>query len=1078
MNRTDFENAAWYNAMALTERTVSPRTTAQQKPQLEVYTERARRSMQCWQSQAPFASDSYFAQRLFMDGVTEEELLYYLGEPIEALRDRFPTTPTWLRELSEAYTNPAQSQSHRERLPGILGSLAMIEPLISRGRERVRQGVQALIQARSHAPFDPQTIEEALYANLPWQLMRMLGRTLVLELNVARLQGLLQGATPEARFHNFLDRLCEPESALAILEEYPVLARQLVICIDHWATFSLEFLQRLCADWEAIRTTFSPDQDPGALVQVDSGVGDRHRSGRSVLIARFSSGFQVVYKPRSLALDIHFQELLTWINERGRSPHFSTLQILDRGAYGWVEFIRAKTCTNTTEVRHFYERQGAYLALLYALEATDFHSENLIAAGEHPILIDLEALFHQHVDGIDFTQAEQLAGRTINYSVLRVGLLPQRIWANAESDGIDMSGLSAAAGQLTPQSVLLLEGAGTDEMRFVRKRAPMGERANRPTLNDMEVDVLDYTDEIVTGFTDMYRMLGAYRDELLADGGPVTRFKDDEARVILRATRTYALLLQESFHPDVLRNALDRDRLMDRLWVAVPYLPNLARVISAEREDLLKGDVPVFTTRPGSVDLWTSLEEQVADFFDEPSLTLAQRRLESLSEDDLAHQLWFVRASLATLSMGADQAQWPTYRLDEPQKEADRERLLAAAQAVGDRLEALALRGARDASWIGLKLINERHWSLAPLEPSLYNGLSGVGLFLAYLGAITGDERYTNLAQDALATLRAQVESGRSFLSGVGAFSGWGGVIYTLSHLSKLWDQPELLAEAEAVVERLPALIEQDEVLDIIGGAAGCIGSLISFYRCSPSDRTLMAAIQCGDRLTASARQMESGIGWVNSAAGSKPLAGFSHGAAGMAWALLELSALTGEERFRTAAVAAIAYERSLFSHETANWLDLRNLGVSDQLVKPAQDRFMTAWCHGAPGIGLARLHALNHLDDAATREEIDMALKTTLARGFGLNHSLCHGDLGNLELLLRASQALDDAQWRAQVNRLAAIILESIERDGWLCANPLGVESPGLMTGLAGIGYGLLRLAEPARVPSVLMLEPPTRLA
>jgi class II lanthipeptide synthase len=59
-------------------------------------------------------------------------------------------------------------------------------------------------------------------------------------------------------------------------------------------------------------------------------------------------------------------------------------------------------------------------------------------------------------------------------------------------------------------------------------------------------------------------------------------------------------------------------------------------------------------------------------------------------------------------------------------------------------------------------------------------------------------------------------------------------------------------------------------------------------------------------------------------------------------------------------------------------------------------------------------------------------------------------------------------------VNRLAAIILESIDRDGWRCANPLGVESPGLMTGLAGIGYELLRVAEPKRVPSVLLLEPP----
>ncbi len=102
------------------------------------------------------------------------------------------------------------------------------------------------------------------------------------------------------------------------------------------------------------------------------------------------------------------------------------------------------------------------------------------------------------------------------------------------------------------------------------------------------------------------------------------------------------------------------------------------------------------------------------------------------------------------------------------------------------------------------------------------------------------------------------------------------------------------------------------------------------------------------------------------------------------------------------------------------------------------------------------------------------MALRTTLAQGFGGNHSLCHGDLGNLELLLQASQVLPDPQWKAQTERIASAILESIDQHGWLCGVPLGVETPGLMTGLAGIGYGLLRLAEPERVPSVLTLEPP----
>lgn len=445
---------------------------------------------------------------------------------------------------------------------------------------------------------------------------------------------------------------------------------------------------------------------------------------------------------------------------------------------------------------------------------------------------------------------------------------------------------------------------------------------------------------------------------------------------------------------------------------------------------------------------------------------------------DLSRQLWIIRASLGPLSTGTHEVLQRTYRSADPLTMVDRRRrLLAAARMAGDRLEALALRGKGDTSWIGLTLMKDSHWSLAPLGIDFYDGLPGVALFLAYLGAVTREERYTLLARTTLMALRRQMERHQSILTSIGGFSGWGGIIYTMTHLAALWDELVLLEEAEAIAVRLPILSERDEQLDTIGGAAGCIGALLCLYRYAPSAHTLGVAVQCGDRLIARARPMEHGIGWVSLNVGQIPLAGFSHGVAGMAWALLELAALTGEERFRTAAIAAVAYERSLFSPEAGNWADLRNRQISHQPEKDSSDSTMVAWCHGAPGIGLARLCSLAHLDDTATRGEIDTALKTTLAEGFGRNHSLCHGDLGNLELLLQASQRHDGSQWHFHVNRFAAIILESIGRGGWICGNPSKVETPGLMTGLAGIGYGLLRLAEPERVPSVLVLAPPVLL-
>jgi class II lanthipeptide synthase len=202
---------------------------------------------------------------------------------------------------------------------------------------------------------------------------------------------------------------------------------------------------------------------------------------------------------------------------------------------------------------------------------------------------------------------------------------------------------------------------------------------------------------------------------------------------------------------------------------------------------------------------------------------------------------------------------------------------------------------------------------------------------------------------------------------------------------------------------------------------------------------------------------------------GDRPLAGFSHGAAGIVWALLGLWAVTGDERYRSMAREAMIYERSLFCPDGGNWRDLRPREPGEEARMGA---FMSAWCHGAPGIGLARLARLPQMDDAEVRAEIEAAVRATVAHGSGSNHSLCHGDLGNLELLIQARRTLGDTRLDESLARGAAAVLEGIERTRWRCGVPHGVETPGLMTGLAGIGYGLLRLAEPERVPSVLLLE------
>ncbi len=1063
------ENPGWLKALFLKER-----LTSIPIPQNFEATEKAKRKFQKWKEQGPFNKDGYFKRRLESDNLSEADFLFLLDETSQDLRARLPEIPTWLREIDEAFAentrlvNPDGSEASDLGTAGMPFALVPLKPLINRGINRLQGCLTNLSQKYPDLPFDPAIVKNLFLPALFDQLVYRISRTFALEVNVARMEGRLQGETSQARFNNFIINLQQDKAIMDLLQEYPVLARQLVLIIGNWVNFTGEFLTRLTEDWSLIAAEFGQEKT-AKLAAAKTGNGDNHRGGRSVVKAEFDNGFRIIYKPKSLAGEIHFQELLEWLNERGFTPAFRSLKIIDRHTHGWEEFVVAETCTGEEQIRRFYRRQGAYLALLYALDTTDIHHENLIAAGEHPMLVDLEALFHPRVFELKPNQNWQAASNRMSYSVMRTGLLPDRIFVQGKGQGMDISGLGSKPGQLSPRPVALWEGSGTDQVRLVRQQVEMEGSENLPGLNGAPVNILDYSAELSGGFENLYRLLLKHRDELLA--GPLQAFRQDEVRVILRNTTTYLKLLSESFHPDFLRDGLDRDRFFDHLWATTEVEPYLAKVIPSELEDLHGGDVPVFNTRPGSRDIYDSRGRVIENFLVEASYEAVRRRIEQMGEDDLAWQTWFIKASLATVERPEklDRKVKPDYQDYIHAQAPSRQELLAEALQMGDTLAKQALVNGENVNWVGLTLINESAWSILPSGLDLYSGTPGIALFLAYLGAISGKPLYTELAQKALNTIQHEAKHLKKTDFQAGAFEGLSGLIYLYTHLGYLWKDQSLYREAVELAAQLPQLLQKDETLDVIGGTAGAILSLLSLYKVYPEQGLLDTAVLAGQRLLEKAISRTTGLAWESSSHKDIFLTGFSHGAAGYAYSLLSLAQASGNESFRKTALAAMEYERSLFSQEHQNWPDLRESAAHGP-------DYVSTWCHGAPGIALGRLASLPLLDDPATRAEIEAGLATTIKEGFGYNHSLCHGDLGNLEPLLLASQLYPVVNYTTALNAISRMVLESLKKDGPISGIPMQVETPGLMTGLAGIGYGLLRLAAPERVPSVLILASPHR--
>jgi lantibiotic modifying enzyme len=172
------------------------------------------------------------------------------------------------------------------------------------------------------------------------------------------------------------------------------------------------------------------------------------------------------------------------------------------------------------------------------------------------------------------------------------------------------------------------------------------------------------------------------------------------------------------------------------------------------------------------------------------------------------------------------------------------------------------------------------------------------------------------------------------------------------------------------------------------------------------------------------------------------PQAGFARGYQGIAWSLGKYG--VPGDRYLDAARAAA---------------DL------DRRVGPGGH----GWCSGDAGTAMAR-------SAAGVPADLDTYLRTAAERPVLADMSLCHGELGAVESLVWLAEREHPAA-EAVRRRRAGLVLAAVQQYGPQCGTPRAVPSPGLLTGLAGIGYGLLRLAFAERVPSVLLLEPTHRV-
>ncbi|MGQ7248925.1 lanthionine synthetase LanC family protein [Halomonas sp. V046] len=402
------------------------------------------------------------------------------------------------------------------------------------------------------------------------------------------------------------------------------------------------------------------------------------------------------------------------------------------------------------------------------------------------------------------------------------------------------------------------------------------------------------------------------------------------------------------------------------------------------------------------------------------------------------------------------------------------ERLWRETIAIGNQLCADALWYGSACTWISDDA-DDHDGQLAAytrsMNGNLYDGSLGVAAYLTQLASQSGDSAHRDTATGALWHALGQSPS-----ASISLYEGRLGVVTQGAHLAQwLGDIPLIGGYHDAADRLLDNLPDRAANADLMHGLGGAILGLLAMARSLPalSRRCLARAKHYGEELIALAQPARQGWHWPTD---EQPLGlcGLSHGNAGIALAFAALQRQAPSPVWRQAIEAALAYEALWYLPDQGNWPYLfpeDTAGFDDRPTACGM-----AWCHGAPGIALSRL-TLWHLSGNRDYRHQALSAFSTVARDLGsprsqagVSYTLCHGPAGNADMLLDAARRLTQPRWERLARRIAR---QAVERQAGQWRSGLGVSDGhalGLMLGLAGSGYFVLRCAVRRPLPSLML--------
>lgn len=374
-------------------------------------------------------------------------------------------------------------------------------------------------------------------------------------------------------------------------------------------------------------------------------MGDTHANGKSVctLILNDESK-RLLFKPRSAAIDLQLYKFSKELDHILNINHILMLpKILSGNNYCFVEFVENKECLTDKEISEYYLNMGKTLAILFLFHSKDYHGENILSSGPFPYLIDNETILHK-VDKIyNDTVIQEIAGY-IAESVYGTGVLPFTISSQKNGKSMEVGALNSGKQRVAPFTTHKLVNRKTDDIKIEDYYKTLEALPSSPKYKGEVVSCEGYLDILQKGFSQVILAILDKKKRIIKIVAKY--FSNQKIRYIYRGTNIYSQLLDTSYHPELLTNAIDRKVYFLRLF---EYLnlddPNDLVMGNYELQQLLNGDVPLFYTSSDDGRIFDYYFNEILKIDNDSLLDQVLERIDSLSKLDLLRQQRIINMS-------------------------------------------------------------------------------------------------------------------------------------------------------------------------------------------------------------------------------------------------------------------------------------------------------------------------------------------------------------------------------------------------------------------------------------------------